>query len=88
MCLAHDDRGSKSLTKPFNIDTDMPCLSNVPHVQNKNHRQLQIENLTEQVEIPFEVGRIDDTDDAVQFLDVTLAAEQDVHRDHFVRGSG
>ena len=85
--FADDDLHTQSLTQAFDVDADLSCLRNVPHVQDENCRQAEIQHLTEQIEVPFEVRRIDDTDDGVDFAHVLLPTEQHFDRHHFVRSS-
>ena len=87
MSFADDDLHSQSLTQSFDVDADLPGLSDVPHIEHQDGWQPQIQHLTEQIEVPFKIRRINDADDGVDLADVLLPPQQNFNRHHLVRSS-
>jgi hypothetical protein len=85
--FADDDLHSQPLTQTFDVNADLACLSDVPHIENQDSRQPQIQHLAEQIEVSFKVRRINDADDRVNLADILLPTQQNFNRHHLVRSS-
>ena len=59
-------------------------LESIPHVQRHEGWDLQFENLAQQIEIAFQVGRIEDNDDCIGFGHRGHFAAEDLDRDGLV----
>jgi len=66
------------------VDRNAPALGDVGHVERDDGGQTQLEDLRCEVEIPREVARVQDRDDAVQRRLARLLAEQNVDRHEFL----
>ena len=84
MRLTRDDRQAQSAAEFFDIDADAASLRHVPHVQHEHGRQTEIEHLTDEVQVPFEVRRIGNADHGVNLPDIRLSPEQHFDRHHLV----
>lgn len=88
MCGGRHDRDAEAFAQGVDINGDAASGRQIPHVQDEDDGDLEIPHLAEQVEIPFEVGGVDDADDGVGTTDILQTPEHDVDRDHLVGRSG
>ena len=86
--LAHrnrpHDRRSESLGEPVVVDIEAGVFGHVDHVEGDHAGHAEIENLTGQIQVAFEVAGIDDDDDEVGFGRVFDLSDQHVVRDLLV----
>ena len=82
--LAGDDGDAELLLQAGNADVEPGLRGEVHHVQHEDDRTAEVEDLVDQVEVPLEVGRVDDAEDAVGLRGVAAPAEQHVARDGLV----
>ena len=75
-----NDRAAEFAGKLVDVDLVAVLLDEVHHVEGDDHRQTQFKNLRGQIQVAFQVGRVDQVDD-----DVRVAIEKIVARDDFLR---
>src|SRR5258708_3196178 len=63
--LAGDDRDAKLLLKAADADLQAGGFREVHHVHDEDDGAAEIEDLVDEIEVPLEVGGIDDAKDAV-----------------------
>ena len=86
--FAGDDGDAEFLFEAGDVDGGTGGGGEVHHVDDEKHRPAEVENLVNEVEVSFEIGRVDDAEDAVGLGGVGAAAEEDVAGDGFVGGAG
>ena len=87
MRLRRQHRMAELLRQRGEIDFHSAAFCHVDHVQDQHQRQAHVQDLADDVQVPFDVRRIDDTHDDVGSRDIWQASQQDVHRHHFVQCS-
>ena len=86
--FASDDGDAELVLKAGDANGEAGLGGEIHHVQHENHRAAKIENLVNEVEVSFEIGRVDDAENAVGLCGVGTAAEEHVSRDGLVGGTG
>ncbi len=66
------------------IDSDSFLMRDVDHVERDEQRNLPVDQLADEVQIPFEVARIDNADDEGRLGRVVAFSQQDFDRNFFV----
>ena len=63
-----DHRRPQHLGQAVEVDLHPPLLHDIHHVQCKNDRLAQLDELQRQVQVAFQTGSIDDVDDHIYFI--------------------
>ena len=83
--LARNDRDAQRVLEARHAQVAPAGRREVHHVQRENDGPAQIQHLMDEIEVPLEIGGVDDADDAVGLRDVGAAAKEHVAHDGFVR---
>ncbi len=82
------DGDAQSAFEPVEVNANAAIFSDVEHVDRQYGRQLQLEHLTEEVEVAFEVTSIGDAHDGVDRSHLFPPARQQIDDHHFVASAG
>jgi hypothetical protein len=78
-----DDRRTQQLGEPFRVEGGALALGHIDHVEGDHHRQTELEQLHRQIEVPLEVGGVDDRNRHIGVL-----GHQDIAGDPLLDGVG
>jgi len=85
--LDGDHGNGQSLGKLFDVDRDAVALGHVEHVHCHHGRQAELHHLADQVQIPLEIGGVDNTNHRIDRWAVLVASQQEVDGHHLVARS-
>ena len=82
--FAGNDGHAEFFFETRRVDLDPGARGEIEHVQRDDDGPAEVENLVNEVEVPLEIGGVDNADDAVGLRSVFAAAEEHVAENRFI----